>query len=232
MAFLSSARSRGGETVESVLKINKNGQKKKERKGQFFFFRDLTCRLFKGGQKLELGGNPTRDKNKTKQRTQHKGGRKEGRNGGWEFCYGRHANGTARRGAVAWERAAAAAGRKTRPQREQEEAPEEAVTHVKSSINRPTRCDSSVSGERPSSSLCNLALPWTTFGQASPPCPSTPFEIPPQAHSESVSERERMRPPPPPLVTSRTSYVRLSATRDGCGCGCCTGPNRSRLNPA
>ena len=93
---------------------------------------------------------------------------------------------------------------------------QEAVTHVKRSISWSARWDSasailSPSPAEPSSRMLrNAALPWTTFGQASPPSPSTPFEMPPHAHSSSDSVRARMGPPPPPFVSRRASYASVA----------------------
>lgn len=88
----------------------------------------------------------------------------------------------------------------------------EAVTHVKSSISRSARWESASailgpSAEPSSRMLRSAVLPWSTFGQASPPCPSRPFEMPPQAHSSSDSVRARMCPPPPSFVSRRASYA-------------------------
>lgn len=105
----------------------------------------------------------------------------------------------------------------------------EADTHVKSSISRPVR-RSSISGPRDSSAstLPSSSLPCTTLGHWSPPRPSIPFDSPPQAHSPSVSVRERIGPPPPSLLTRRASYASVEAGADEVGWG----SSRSRLKPA
>jgi hypothetical protein len=93
----------------------------------------------------------------------------------------------------------------------------EAVTHVKSSISRSARWESASAIFGPSAGpssrmLRSAALPWSTFGQTSPPCPSTPFDMPPQARSSSDSVRARMCPPPPPFVTRRASYASVAVS--------------------